>query len=66
MAAEGRDELPRISVDTLQAWQRIKREYAQAARTILDGRLAGLPQAKRARYEALLSEVRSFAYGRWL
>lgn len=35
-----REELPRISVDSLQDWQRVKESYASVALSILEEELA--------------------------
>ncbi|KAI0373359.1 hypothetical protein BV20DRAFT_1104433 [Pilatotrama ljubarskyi] len=59
MSAEAqREELPRISVETLDDWRRIKRNYTIAALTALDEQLAGTGTAEDR--EVLLAHLHRF------
>ncbi|KAI0328089.1 hypothetical protein GY45DRAFT_1326747 [Cubamyces sp. BRFM 1775] len=53
-----REDLPRISVETLDDWRRIKRNYTIAALTALDEQLSGSSSAEDR--EALLAHLHRF------
>lgn len=54
-----REDVPRVAVDSLHEWERIRRSYADAARQQLEARLAGSRRtpAEQERLRKTLDEV---------
>ena len=57
MEAADREEVPRISVDNLYDWERIKKSYADAAYAQLDARTKGRSKEDKARLRAAMEKV---------
>lgn len=53
-----REDVPRIAVDSLYDWERIKDSYTRAAFAQLDARAAARPPADQERLRAHLARVR--------
>lgn len=53
-----REEVPRISVDALYNWERIKNSYTKAAHASLEGRIASRSDADKKLLRAHLQKVR--------
>ena len=55
--SDTREEMPRISVDKLQDWERIKRSYTSAAYTTLEARIASRSEADKRMLRGQLQRV---------
>lgn len=62
MDAASREDVPRVSVDNLYDWERIKQSYADAAYAQLDARTKGRSKEDRARLRAAMEKVRFLVY----
>ena len=57
MEAADREDVPRISVDNLYDWERIKKSYEDAAYAQLDARTKGQPKEDRERLRAAMQKA---------
>ncbi|KIP02003.1 hypothetical protein PHLGIDRAFT_112510 [Phlebiopsis gigantea 11061_1 CR5-6] len=57
MEADDREEVPRISVDNLYDWERIKKSYEDAAYSQLDARTQGQSKEDRERLRAAMQKI---------
>ena len=55
--SDTREEMPRISVDKLQDWERIKRSYTSAAYATLEARIASRSEADKRMLRGQLQRV---------
>jgi len=52
-----REDLPRISVDTIQQWQHIKSEYTNTSIGLLDARLAAKGKVRQQDKQLLVTHL---------
>ena len=52
-----REEFPRISVDNLRDWERIRNDYTGAAHSILESRLGGKSETEKRMLRGQLQRV---------
>lgn len=57
-----REELPRIAVDTLQDWQRVKASYTSTALAEFEKRVASRTPAEKDALKVHLYKVRAFLH----
>lgn len=61
-----REDLPRIAVDTLHDWQRVKTSYTNAALATFEKRTASHTPAERDALKVHLYKVGGYSLMRWM